>query len=170
MAQSATNGATRTHMDHMHSLTHFTSTQLQPHGAKHQLSYYFSVHAGSFRVSVIHQTHGLQDLQRAYVIILVHVYIPHPLFVDIVPYLFCIIVIIMSSAKSLVLITDSAHLKCIYYHHHLWNLGHSLEKSISCLSVYLFHPLPHSTFYPSRVTHWKNGTILLASFSACLKP
>ena len=33
-----------------------TSTQSQPHGVKLQLSYYFSVHAGSFRVSVIHQT------------------------------------------------------------------------------------------------------------------
>ena len=46
-----------------------TSTQLQPRGAKRQLSYYFSQYAGSFRVSLIHRTTGLQDLYRAYVII-----------------------------------------------------------------------------------------------------
>ena len=40
-----------------HTLTSTqTSTQLQPRGAKRQLSYYFSVHAGSFRVSVIQRT------------------------------------------------------------------------------------------------------------------
>ena len=33
-----------------------TSTQLQPRGAKCQISYYFWVHAGSFHVSVIYQT------------------------------------------------------------------------------------------------------------------
>ena len=56
MAQSAAKWRnTHAHMDRTHSLTH-TSTQLQPCGAKRQLSYYFSVHAGSYRVSVIHQT------------------------------------------------------------------------------------------------------------------
>ena len=42
-----------------HAFTHshtLTSTQLQPRGAKRQLSYYVSAHAGSFRVSAIHQT------------------------------------------------------------------------------------------------------------------
>ena len=40
-----------------HAFTHtLTSTQLQPCGAKHQLSYYFSGHAGSFSVSVFHGT------------------------------------------------------------------------------------------------------------------
>ena len=39
-----------------HSVTHFASTQLQPRGAKRQLSYNLSVHAGSFRVSVNHRT------------------------------------------------------------------------------------------------------------------
>ena len=40
-----------------HAFTHtLTSTQLQPRGAKRQLSYYFSVHAGSFWVSVIQRT------------------------------------------------------------------------------------------------------------------
>ena len=42
-------------MDHTHSLT-VTITQLQPRGAKRQLSYYFSVQAQSFHVSVIHRT------------------------------------------------------------------------------------------------------------------
>ena len=57
MAHSAVNCRnTHTHMDHMHLLTHFTSTQLQPDSAKRQLSFYFSVHAGVFRVSVIHRT------------------------------------------------------------------------------------------------------------------
>ena len=32
---------THTHVDSTHSLTHFTSTQLQSRGAKRQLSYYF---------------------------------------------------------------------------------------------------------------------------------
>ena len=41
------------HMAFTHTLT---STQLQPCGAKRQLSYYFSVHAGSFRVFAIHCT------------------------------------------------------------------------------------------------------------------
>ena len=55
MAQSAANWHnTHTHMDRTHSLTRFTSTQLQPRGAKRQLSSYFSVHAGSFHVAVIH--------------------------------------------------------------------------------------------------------------------
>ena len=41
MAQSAANWRnTHTHVDRTHSLTHFTSTQLQPRGAKRQLSYY----------------------------------------------------------------------------------------------------------------------------------
>ena len=41
MAQSAANWCnTHTHVDRTYSLTHFTSTQLQPCGAKHQLSYY----------------------------------------------------------------------------------------------------------------------------------
>ena len=45
------------HSHGSHALTHtLTTTQLQPRGAKRQLSYYFSVHAGSFRVSVIHRT------------------------------------------------------------------------------------------------------------------
>ena len=40
-----------------HAFTHtLTSTQLQPCGAKRQLSYYFSVHAGSFHVSVSQRT------------------------------------------------------------------------------------------------------------------
>ena len=34
----------------------FLFTHLQPRGLKRQLSYYVLVHAGSFRVSVIHQT------------------------------------------------------------------------------------------------------------------
>ena len=56
-AQSTANWHnTHTHMDRAHSLSHFTSTQLQPRGMKRQLSYYFSVHAGCFRVYVIHQT------------------------------------------------------------------------------------------------------------------
>ena len=45
---------------HPHGSRAFThalaSTRLQPRGAKCQLSYYFSVHAGSFCISVIHQT------------------------------------------------------------------------------------------------------------------
>ena len=45
------------HSHGSHAFTHtFTSTQLQPCGAKRQLSYYYAVHAGSFRVSVSHQT------------------------------------------------------------------------------------------------------------------
>ena len=57
IAQSTMNWCnTHSHMDHTHSLTHFASTQLQPHGVKCQLSYYFSVHAGSVHVSIIHQT------------------------------------------------------------------------------------------------------------------
>ena len=57
MAQSAANWRnTHTHMDNTYSLTHFTLTQLQPRCAKRQLSYYFSVHARSVRVSVIHRT------------------------------------------------------------------------------------------------------------------
>ena len=56
-AQSAANWrSTHTDMDRTHPLTHFTSTQVQPRGTKRQLSYYFSAHAGSFRVSVIHRT------------------------------------------------------------------------------------------------------------------
>ena len=56
MAQSAANWRnTHTHMDCTHSLTHLHQ-QLQPRDVKRQLSYYFSVHAGSLRVSVIHQT------------------------------------------------------------------------------------------------------------------
>ena len=52
----------RTQTDaHLHgshaAFTHtLTSTQLQPLCTKCQLNSYFSVHAGSFRVSVIHQT------------------------------------------------------------------------------------------------------------------
>ena len=39
MAQSAANWRnTHTHMDRMYSLTHFTSAQLQPRGAKRHLS------------------------------------------------------------------------------------------------------------------------------------
>ena len=39
-AQSAANWRnTHTHVDRTHSLTHFTSTQFQPRGAKRQLSY-----------------------------------------------------------------------------------------------------------------------------------
>ena len=52
VTQSAANWRnTHTHMDRTQSLTHLQSTQLQqPRGAKHQLSYYFSVHAvWSFR-------------------------------------------------------------------------------------------------------------------------
>ena len=46
-----------THSRGSHAFTHtLTSTQLQPRGAKRQLSYYFSVHSGSFPVSVIHRT------------------------------------------------------------------------------------------------------------------
>ena len=44
------------HGSHAFTHTHFTSAQLQPRGVKYQLSHYFSVHAGSFRVSIIHQT------------------------------------------------------------------------------------------------------------------
>ena len=45
------------HSHGSHAFTNtLTSTQLQPRGVKHQLSYYFSVHAGTFCVSVIHQT------------------------------------------------------------------------------------------------------------------
>ena len=56
MAQiAATCRNTHIHMGRTHSLTHLTSTQLQPRGAKRQLSYYLSVHAGYFRVSVIHR-------------------------------------------------------------------------------------------------------------------
>ena len=48
---------THTHVDRTHSLTHvLTSTQLQPRDAKRQLSYYMSVPARFFRVSVIHRT------------------------------------------------------------------------------------------------------------------
>ena len=44
------------HSHGSHAFTHIlTWTQLQPRGAKRQLSYYLSVHAGSFRVSVIHR-------------------------------------------------------------------------------------------------------------------
>ena len=50
VAQSAANWRnTHAHEDCTHSLTHFTSTQIQPRGAKRQISYYFSVHAGSVR-------------------------------------------------------------------------------------------------------------------------
>ena len=57
MAQSAVNWRnTHTLMDRTHSLTHFTSTQLQPRGTKRQISYYFSVHAGSFRVSASYRS------------------------------------------------------------------------------------------------------------------
>ena len=53
MAQSAANWRNmHTDVDHTHSLTHFTSAQLQPRGAKRQLSYYFPVHAGSSRFAV----------------------------------------------------------------------------------------------------------------------
>ena len=46
-----------THSHGSHAFIHtLTLTQLQPHGVKRQLSYYFSVYAGSFGVSVIHQT------------------------------------------------------------------------------------------------------------------
>ena len=56
-SQSAANWRnTHTHVDRTHSLTHFTATQLQLRGMKCQLSYYFWVHAGSFRVFVIHKT------------------------------------------------------------------------------------------------------------------
>ena len=49
--------AQHAHSHGLHAFTHtLTSTQLQPRGAKRQLSYYFSVHAGSFHVSVIHRT------------------------------------------------------------------------------------------------------------------
>ena len=46
---------------HSHGSHAFTHTLLhqhsyKPRSAKRQLSYYFSMHAGSFRVSVIHQT------------------------------------------------------------------------------------------------------------------
>ena len=45
-----------THSHGSHAFTHtLTSTQLQPRGAKHQLSYSFSVRAGFFHVSIIHQ-------------------------------------------------------------------------------------------------------------------
>ena len=57
------------------TFTHtLTSTHLQPRGAKRRLSYYLSQYAGSFRVSVIHPTTVLQDLERAYVIIIVRGY------------------------------------------------------------------------------------------------
>ena len=47
--------AQHAHSHGSHAFTDtLTSTQLQPRGAKRQLSYYFSAHAGSFRVSVIH--------------------------------------------------------------------------------------------------------------------
>ena len=53
MAQSAANWHNmHTHMDRTHSLTHL---QCFIH-SYNQLSYYFWVHAGSFHVSVIHQT------------------------------------------------------------------------------------------------------------------
>ena len=42
--------------DCTHSLTHFHQHSCKPRGAKCQLSYYFSVYAGSFHVSVIHRT------------------------------------------------------------------------------------------------------------------
>ena len=49
-----------THSHGSHAFTHtLTSTQLQLHCAKHQLSYYFSVHTVSFRVSVIYTKHDL---------------------------------------------------------------------------------------------------------------
>ena len=49
--------AQNAHSHGSHAFTHaLASTRLQPRGAKCQLSYYFSVHAGSFCVSVIHQT------------------------------------------------------------------------------------------------------------------
>ena len=48
--------ATHTLSHGSNAFTHtLTSTQLQLRGAKRQLSYYFSVRAGSFRVSVIHR-------------------------------------------------------------------------------------------------------------------
>ena len=52
MAQSVLNWC-KTHalMDRTHSVTHFTSTQLQLRCAKRQFSYYFLVYAGSFRVN-----------------------------------------------------------------------------------------------------------------------
>ena len=60
MAQSAANWHdTYTRMDHSHSLTHL---QLYQHSYNHVVrsaslrGYYFSVHAGSFHVSVIYQT------------------------------------------------------------------------------------------------------------------
>ena len=59
MAQSAVNWHnTHTHMECTHLLAHLNqhSYKLQPRCAKCQLSYYFSVHAASFHVSVIHQT------------------------------------------------------------------------------------------------------------------
>ena len=59
MAQSAVNWHnSHTHMECTHLLAHLNqhSYKLQPHCAKCQLSYYFSVHAASFHVSVIHQT------------------------------------------------------------------------------------------------------------------
>ena len=44
------------HSHGLYAFTHtLTATQLQLHGAKSQHSYYFSVHAGAFRVSVIHR-------------------------------------------------------------------------------------------------------------------
>ena len=49
--------AQHAHSHGSHSFAHtLTSTQLHPRGAKRQLSYSFSVHAGSFRLSVIHRT------------------------------------------------------------------------------------------------------------------
>ena len=77
MPQLAQHAHSHHDLDRTHSLIviHFRSTQLQPHGAKRQLRYYFSVHAGSFRVSINHRTlTWTTGSLSAYVIILVHVY------------------------------------------------------------------------------------------------
>ena len=65
MVQSAVNWRNmHTHMDRTHSHTHLHQ-QLQPCGVKCQLSYYFSVHAGSFCVEKQCQTDKTEtDRQR----------------------------------------------------------------------------------------------------------
>ena len=74
---------THTHMDTENALTH---TRLHHHSNNHVVrsassaSYYFSAHAGSFPVSIIHRTltrGGLQDLYCASVIILARACTPH---------------------------------------------------------------------------------------------
>ena len=58
VAESAVNWRnTHTHMDRTHSLTHLQQHGYkQPRGAKRELGYYFSVHAGSFLVSETQRT------------------------------------------------------------------------------------------------------------------